>query len=46
MQRLCPLTYFDADSLSRINAIWDRVGQTYDGSFTDVCSGAYAGKDQ
>jgi len=44
--RLCPLTFFDTDSLVRINAIWNKVGQTYDGRHPDVCSGDYKGKDK
>lgn len=46
IDRLCPLTYFDTESLSRINAIWEKVGQTYDGRYPDICSGAYRGKDE
>ena len=44
--RLCPLTYFDASSLSRIEAIWDKVGQTYGGRFPEICSGPYKNKDK
>jgi hypothetical protein len=44
--RLCPLTYFDANSLSRINAIWGKVGTTYDGRYPDICSGDYNGRDK
>lgn len=44
--RLCPLTYFDSDSLSRIQSIWDKVGQTYNGQFPEVCSGFYQGRDE
>lgn len=44
--RLCPLTYFDSDSLSRINIIWDKVGQTYENQFPEICSGFYQGKDR
>jgi hypothetical protein len=43
--RLCPLTYFDKDSLSRINNIWAKVGSTYDGQFPEICNGFYKGKD-
>ncbi|MEK7227636.1 MAG: M23 family metallopeptidase [Patescibacteria group bacterium] len=43
--RLCPLTYFDRDSLSRINVIWKKVGTTYDGKYPEICSGGYKGKD-
>ena len=39
--RLCPLTYFYSDSLARINAIWEKVGQTYNGQFPELCSGFY-----
>jgi hypothetical protein len=42
--RLCPLTYFTAESRDRILAIWQKVGQTYDGQFPDVCSGSYKDK--
>lgn len=42
--RLCPLTFFDTDSQSRINIIWDKVGQTYNGQFPEICSGFYKGK--
>ncbi|OGY27816.1 MAG: hypothetical protein A2802_00110 [Candidatus Woykebacteria bacterium RIFCSPHIGHO2_01_FULL_43_29] len=44
--RLCPLTYFDEDSHSRINAIWDKVGSTYNGQFPEICSGFYKGRDK
>lgn len=44
--RLCPLTYFDPDSLSRINTIWERVGDTFDGQFPEICSGFYKDKDK
>jgi len=44
--RLCPLTYFDPDSLSRINTIWEKVGTTYNGQFPEICSGFYKGKDK
>ncbi|MDO8452185.1 MAG: M23 family metallopeptidase [bacterium] len=41
IDRLCPLTYFDKDSQDRINAIWKKVGTTYNGKFPEVCSGFY-----
>lgn len=44
--RLCPLTYFDKESLERIQAIWDKVGQTYNGQFPEICSGFYKGRDK
>ena len=44
--RLCPLTYFDSQSQSRINSIWEKVGQTYNGQFPEICSGFYKGKDK
>lgn len=44
--RLCPLTYFDKDSLSRIQAIWEKVGSTYNGRFPDICNGFYQGRDK
>lgn len=44
--RLCPLTFFDTDSRVRINTIWAKVGQTYDGQYPDICSGDYKEKDQ
>ena len=43
--RLCPLTYFDSESLDRVNAIWDKVGSTYNGQFPEICSGFYKGRD-
>ncbi len=42
--RLCPLTFFDRDSRTRIDSIWNKVGQTYDGQFPKICSGFYEGK--
>ncbi|MEK7148057.1 MAG: M23 family metallopeptidase [Patescibacteria group bacterium] len=42
--RLCPMIFFDANSEIRINLIWNRVGQTYNGQFPEVCSGFYKGK--
>ena len=42
--RLCPLTFFDKSSLARINSIWAKVGQTYNGQFPKICSGFYEGK--
>lgn len=44
--RLCPLTYFDPESLSRINAIWEKVGSTFDGRFPEICSGFYKGRNK
>ena len=44
--RLCPLTFFDSDSRPRIEKIWSKVGQTYEGQFPEICSGAFKGKDQ
>lgn len=44
--RLCPLTYFDPDSLARINSIWYKVGSTYNGQFPEICSGFYKGRDK
>lgn len=43
--RLCPLTYFDKESLLRINKIWNKVGQTYNGQSPEICSGFYKGRD-
>ncbi|MDO8618782.1 MAG: M23 family metallopeptidase [Candidatus Daviesbacteria bacterium] len=39
--RLCPLTYFDENSKNRIEAIWKKVGTTYNGKFPEICSGFY-----
>ncbi|OGE16185.1 hypothetical protein A2769_03800 [Candidatus Daviesbacteria bacterium RIFCSPHIGHO2_01_FULL_37_27] len=44
--RLCPLTYFDSDSLSRIQDIWKKVGDTYKGQFPDICNGFYKDKNE
>jgi murein DD-endopeptidase MepM/ murein hydrolase activator NlpD len=48
--RFCPLTYFDADSLSRINKIWDAVSLDYDQGvkrqFPYICSGDYFNKTE
>lgn len=44
--RLCPLTYFDVDSLQRINTIWGKVGSTYEGKFPEICSGFYHEKNK
>lgn len=46
IDRLCPLTYFDSESLDRINAIWEKVGSTYNGQFPEICSGFYKGRDK
>lgn len=46
IDRLCPLTYFDKDSLLRINSIWEKVGDTFSGRFPKICSGYYDGKDK
>lgn len=48
--RLCPITYFDADSLKRITAEWEggkrastrEIGE----KFPHICSGGYYGKDE
>jgi len=46
--RWCPLTYFTAESLARINAIWDRVDRNaYQGIKSEspsICSGDYEGR--
>lgn len=44
--RLCPLTYFDSESLSRINAVWEKIGSTFDGRFPEICSGFYKGRNK
>lgn len=46
IDRLCPLAYFDTNSQARIDAIWSKVGQTYNGRYPDICSGEYKGKDK
>jgi hypothetical protein len=44
--RLCPMSYFTSDSATRLNAIWSKVGQTYDGRYPDICSGDYKGRQE
>jgi hypothetical protein len=44
--RLCPMTYFTPESRKRIEAIWAKVGMTYDGRYSEVCSGDYAGRQE
>ncbi len=44
--RLCPMTYFTSESQQRINAIWAKVGQTYDGKYPEICSADYIGRDK
>lgn len=48
IDRLCPLTYFDDDSLRRINDSWDKVpdGDKFKKDFPHICSGGYLGRDQ
>jgi hypothetical protein len=44
--RLCPLTYFNEEALTRINAIWEKVGDTHGGKFTEICSGDYKNRNE
>lgn len=44
--RLCPLNYFNADSRQRIDAIWVKVGNTFNSQYPSLCSGDYLGKDK
>ena len=48
MDRLCPLTYFDSDSLTRITRIWDSVPATdqFKAQFPDICSGDFHNHNQ
>lgn len=46
IDRLCPLTYFDKESFGRIEAIWVKVGSTYEGRFPEICSGFYQGRNK
>ncbi len=48
IDRLCPLTYFDAEALNRINASWDKVpaNDRFKQGFPNICSGGYFGHDQ
>ncbi len=43
--RLCPMTYFDQRSLTRIDAIWNKtpleVNKNMRATFPDICNGAY-----
>lgn len=44
--RLCPLTYFDSDSLKLINEIWENSLYKEKNQFPYICSGDYFGKDK
>lgn len=46
--RLCPLTYFDASALQRINKIWDSVpaNDKFKQGFPYICSNVYHNHDQ
>ncbi len=47
--RLCPMTYFDAAALKRINSIWDSISETTDRfkkEFPNICSNVFANLDQ
>lgn len=49
VDRLCPLTYFDADSRRRIDTIWDKVTvEIYRDKnlYPNICNGWYYGHDQ
>lgn len=45
--RLCPLTYFDPESLARINMLWERVKPGHlNPTGQMICNGDYYGKDK
>lgn len=44
--RLCPMSYFTKESRERINSIWAKVGQTFNGRYPEICSGDYKGKEE
>ncbi|MFH1248930.1 MAG: M23 family metallopeptidase [archaeon] len=45
LERLCPYTYFDADSKARIDKIWENDKWPYREIYPNICSGGYAGRD-
>lgn len=48
VDRLCPLTYFTPDALTRINKLWDSVpaNDQFKSKFPNICSNIYFGHDQ
>lgn len=47
IDRLCPMGYFDAESKSRIEAIWANVpaDSQFKKDYPDICSGVFKGKE-
>lgn len=47
-ERLCPLTYFDGDALTRINRLWDSVpaSDQFKQKFPNICNNIYLNRDQ
>lgn len=45
--RLCPLTYFDPDALTRINTLWEKTKPNHPNPTGQmICNGDYYGKDE
>lgn len=45
--RLCPLTYFDPEALTRINALWEKTRPGHRNPTGQmICNGEYYGKDK
>lgn len=46
--RLCPLTYFDADALLRVKTLWDSIPSSdrFKKDFPDICSNVYLNHDR
>ena len=44
-QRLCPLTYFDEDSRTLIETIWETASYNEKDQFPLLCNGFYEGRD-
>ena len=44
--RLCPMTYFDEESRSLIEEIWDSAAYGFKDQFPKICSGFYEGKNE
>lgn len=47
IDRLCPMSYFDAESRRRIEAIWAAVpdNDQFKKNYPDICSGVFKGKE-
>lgn len=45
MERLCPYTYFDPESKTRIDLIWKNDKWPYREIYPGICSGGYKGRD-